>query len=1192
MVWDARPGGYEIKLCVVELFIRTNIVEDSELIQIGQYFLKFQDCKKAISAGPEESAKAKLLNGLLGRKAAEYLIAKAIESNPENLYCEKIPKNVRENAKDLFDKHKEDLKIYHNFIFIGDRVFREFLEKNKKVLQFNVHKYGQGNGIYSLSDEQVEETFLDGVFSEETQKNFYEIFMQCYGHKLKVCGSSQLCMPNMHRDFIPSGNKKEDFQRFQEKIKRVYSLYYKKDAIQHRIQTKQLACDEELGIVVAVGEKVNFVIIPNDNEIEFKTSQKPESQIENTKDWEQEEYEFDIPTSPFAKILPPASTVKKLFVQREQLGYYSIDIVKLNPNTGHYLNQLFKEHKDVIDMSIFLGELRHKMYGLAGKVANFSDVASKCAIWEQHVIEAWHFPTQKETEKEYAERQRKWRSLLAINTLAILPVPEIERIWGDITSRVLRKYCSVQSIKEKYFNDGDGTTLYHYIDHNTPTNTLLGILKYIEEHPKSHDLEPVKKATHEQLLRRYVTDDSYLIAQAMKYFRAEDYLNIFQHFPGSLAEGKIGGKSAGMFIADVVLKYKSEEFDKIFFEKWSKKTGIQQDTLKEQVKLENIMKENLFEFIGTEVFAEFIRSTPCLASYSYAKYCKPFPKTDQEILQDFYSAIFPDFVLKALKHTFDHFYPRPIIVRSSSLLEDGIAPFPGQYESIELPNDYMDLRSQWEKEFQDQGKNREEAKLLTEEKIKAKAFEDFQKGIKFVFASTFFQSPLSYREYTSNTTRKESMGCLIMALNGESYGMQKEYFYPQISFVLKSFWPEIFGEADPEDGGLSWALGLGKEVVEGDADVLVFGHRIASMNRQTHKSPQKVLQLINRKTGKQEGISLNEYIQKKAYKQGYENDPFITASLSKKEDEFGLRSLSFLSEEFEPEIDVKVLKQQSNFWLPLCYIAHKIENLLGFAPDIEGTAHISRDKQTGQWKIDTIQMVQCRPTNFTKTLFPPAQMPETVDASRILLSTEEAQEGACKQNIRYLVIVEKDNPKMLQMHTYLNKLNEEESLDKEGYILFVPKRIGTRQADMGVPCHVRDFSKAKAVLEDAPNFPSYGDHFKAELQRAGIGVYAVSQEPKEKRMFKIQNALEKILSQRKEKNCNHLFPYLRQVEECLYVLDLEEIGEQNWNISQARIHIGMRNRRLSPDDETRPGNFWVAAKNQDLPIIYESPTFQ
>lgn len=1054
------------------------------------------------------------------------------------------------------------------------------------MLRFNVHKYDQSNGMYSFSDSQVEEIFLQGIFPEEIQKNLFEIFIQYYGHEFKICGSSQLSMPPVEICFSPCGNQKEDFYLFQKQIKSVYSLYYQRKAIEHRIATKQLACDEELGIVIAVGEKLPINIIANANEIEFKAYFKNENHI-NVKEWEKEKYIFEDRSSPISKILPFASTINRLFIGKEQLGYYQLDSATLHPLTMYYLNQLFREYKDVTEMTIFLSELRHKIYGIS-KVAKFSELASKCAIWEQHVVEGWWFPTQNETEQAYAERQRKWRSFWAINTLAILPVPEIESIWGDISSRVLKKYCPVDIIQKRYFDGDEGTNLYHYIDNATPTNTLLGILKYIEGHPKKEDLEAVKKATHEQLLRRYVTEDSYLIAQAMKYFTAEDYLNIFQHFPGSLAEGKIGGKSAGMFIADVVLKYKSEEFDKIFFEKWSKKTGISIEILKEQARLDSILQANAFEFIGTDVFAEVIRANPRLAPYSYAKYCKPFPKSDEQILEDFYSAIFPEHIHKALKRTFERFYPRPIIVRSSSLLEDGIAPFPGQYESLELPNDYIDLRSQWENELILQGKTREEAKKLAEDKIKSKAFEDFKKSIQFVFASTFFQSPLSYREYTSNTTRKESMGCLVMALNGDSYGPKKEYFYPQISFVLKSFWPEIFGEADPEDGGVAWAFGLGKEVVEGDADVMVFGHRIASMNRQSHKSPQKKVQIVNRKTGKQEGFSLKEYIDLKAYKQGFSSDPFIAASLCRKESDSGLRGVSLLSEEFEPEIDVKALKQDSNFWLPLCYIAHKIENLLGFAPDIEGTAHISRNAKTGQWQVDNIQMVQCRPTNFSKTLFPPTQMPDCIPKERILFSTLEAQEGACKENIRYIIIVEKDNPKMLQIHRYMNKLNQEENLVQDGYILFVPKRIGTRQADMGVPCNVRDFSNAKAVLEDAPIFPSYGDHFKAELQRAGIGVYAASKEPKEKRMLITHKAFEEILAIRKGKNCNHRFPYLKEVEDCLFILDMEEIGLQYWNLSRARIHIGMRNRHLIQNDETRPGHIWLADKDMDKPISYES----
>jgi len=130
----------------------------------------------------------------------------------------------------------------------------------------------------------------------------------------------------------------------------------------------------------------------------------------------------------------------------------------------------------------------------------------------------------------------------------------------------------------------------------------------------------------------------------------------------------------------------------------------------------------------------------------------------------------------------------PLAVRSSSLLEDSLeSPFAGVYETKMIPNNQPDTDTRFRK--------------LTE-------------AVKFVYASTFFSGAKSYIKTTPHRIEDEKMAVIIQEVVGLPHNRR---FYPNISGVARSYNFYPTGRAQPGDGVVNLALGLGKTIVEGGA---------------------------------------------------------------------------------------------------------------------------------------------------------------------------------------------------------------------------------------------------------------------------------------------------------------------------------------------------------------------------------------
>jgi hypothetical protein len=127
----------------------------------------------------------------------------------------------------------------------------------------------------------------------------------------------------------------------------------------------------------------------------------------------------------------------------------------------------------------------------------------------------------------------------------------------------------------------------------------------------------------------------------------------------------------------------------------------------------------------------------------------------------------------------------PLAIRSSSMLEDAMfEPFASVYVTKMIPNNQHDTDSRFRKMVE---------------------------AIKYVYASTFFENAKNYIQATRHTTADEKMAVIIQEVVG---CLTNNRFYPHISGVARSYNFYPMGPAQPKDGVVNLALGLGKTIVD------------------------------------------------------------------------------------------------------------------------------------------------------------------------------------------------------------------------------------------------------------------------------------------------------------------------------------------------------------------------------------------
>jgi hypothetical protein len=264
--------------------------------------------------------------------------------------------------------------------------------------------------------------------------------------------------------------------------------------------------------------------------------------------------------------------------------------------------------------------------------------------------------------------------------------------------------------------------------------------------------ETINKAFHRQL-RQLISRDEQILALAEKYLSLADVIHLWKRLIGS---GLVGGKAVGMLLGRAILEKSSP--------RWAQ-----------------LLEAHDSFFIGSDIFYSFLVENDCWAIRQNQK--DPATLLDgaeQRIL----GGSFPDYIVARFSDMLSYFGQSPIIVRSSSLLEDNFGnSFSGKYESVFCAN---------------QG---------TQENRLA----EFINAVRLIYASSMSEEALVYRAERNVLEQDEQMALLVQRVSGKPY---KNLFFPQLAGVGLSYNPYVWDETiDPEAGILRLVFGLGTRAV-------------------------------------------------------------------------------------------------------------------------------------------------------------------------------------------------------------------------------------------------------------------------------------------------------------------------------------------------------------------------------------------
>jgi hypothetical protein len=335
-------------------------------------------------------------------------------------------------------------------------------------------------------------------------------------------------------------------------------------------------------------------------------------------------------------------------------------------------------------------------------------------------------------------------------------------------------------------------------------------------HDTTTAFSPSKKSVQVSLIRRILSEQKRFINVAKNFVDLPDFHRLLDRIIfTSESHGRLGGKSAGLYLAQRIIERKAQS----------------------EPLLADIVVPKTW-YISSDVILHFMHFNN-LDDVMEQKY-KNLEQVRMEyphIVQTFRSAQFPDEIIKGLSMALDDLEGRPLIVRSSNILEDCFTvAFPRKYKSVFLAN---------------QGTKQERlAALIT--------------AIADVYSSTFSPDPIAYRAEKELIDFGEEMGIMIQEVAGTAIG---KYYFPALSGIGYSCREYYCSPTSKKtDAVLYMAPGLGTRTWLSDADRLavVLGtqpdQRFKISSSERVKQAPKYIDLINLETRETQTHELREFL--------------------------------------------------------------------------------------------------------------------------------------------------------------------------------------------------------------------------------------------------------------------------------------------------------------------------------------------
>lgn len=546
--------------------------------------------------------------------------------------------------------------------------------------------------------------------------------------------------------------------------------------------------------------------------------------------------------------------------------------------------------------------------------------------------------------------------------------------------------------------------------------------------------------TRVALIRRLLSDQLEFLAIARNTLTIRDFSEIISRVIGpEKGTGKLGGKAAGFILAHDVLTKAREE---------GRNVG---DFCTPQT-----------YYIRSDVIFEFLKLNG-LADIANVKYREVDDlRAEYKLVRRFYrTGRFPNYVIKHLKLMLESLGEVPLIVRSSSLLEDRLgAAFCGKYTSLFVANQ-GDIKSR---------------------------LKDLLGAISQVFASIFSPDAIQYRKERGLLDFKEEMACIIQPVVGKKCG---QYWLPAFAGVAfghnEYTWsPRI----KREDGMVRIVAGLGTRAVDriGDDYPRMFspgqpGLKTTVQPEEIVRYSQHQLDVIDLKENRFKTIPIADLVESLGG-----NYPAADKVFSVFRDGILSPVIGMLLNIDPKDLVVTFdgLLERTNFAEQMKTIMDVLEETWGVPVDVE-FAHDGK----------RLYILQCRPQSRGEeaSLVP---VPKDISPENKIFSASKYAQTFQATDIEYIVYVPSLAYEALQTHEELLKVGRtvgelNRTLPHRKFILMGPGRWGSRgDIKLGISVDYGDINHCRMLIEVARRRGSYvpdvsfGTHFFQDLVEAKI----------------------------------------------------------------------------------------------------------
>lgn len=535
-----------------------------------------------------------------------------------------------------------------------------------------------------------------------------------------------------------------------------------------------------------------------------------------------------------------------------------------------------------------------------------------------------------------------------------------------------------------------------------------------------------------RLAKMVLTREERFLELVERHFELADVVAVMQRMVGT---GLIGGKSLGMLLARAVLA-------------------------RADAKAGEWLESHDSFYVGSDVFYTFLVQNGCWWLRKRLKDFDLYLERARQARERILGGTFPEPIQNQFMEMLEYFGQSPLIVRSSSLLEDNYGnAFSGKYESVFLPN---------------QGSPQER-------------LDAFLHAVRTVYASTMSEEGLRYRLHHGLLDRDEQMALLVQRVSGELCG---RLFLPHLAGVGFSFNPFVWSrDIDPHAGMLRLVFGLGTRAVDRNEDDYT---RLVALNAPLRQPDT--------------GHDPRAHAQRRVDVIDLAANRFRTLPFEEVASELSPDLLTHFAAEPSgpgdaPCLDFENLLSGGGFVPAMRDLCRALETAYQHPVDIEFTANFQPD---GAFRVN---LVQCRPFQVKiKGESSRLQLPDQADSGPILFRSAGPIIGHSLATLidRLIYVVPSVYGKLPTARRYsvaraIGQLNRLDLPPGRGTILLIgPGRWATSMPWLGVPVSFAEINKVSVICEVAvmheglvPEI-SLGTHFFNDLVELDMLYVAVA----------------------------------------------------------------------------------------------------